>query len=111
MESASVTYAMTLLGKKYEIKCPEQELDHLKASADKLNAVLQETKAKYPALTEFQLMMMSALSISHELITCQRREAEDKAQIGEIVRLLEQTKPLLLTGKTNPVMGGSTVDG
>lgn len=84
---------VTLLSKTYEINCPESEAELLQESAVKLNELLQENKQKFPHLTAFQLMLLGALTSSHELLKCERLIKEERKRVAEAVGLLDKKRP------------------
>jgi cell division protein ZapA len=84
--------SLNLLGKCYEIKCPESEVANLQLAGDKLNELLSEQQQKFPHLTQMQLMLMSAVTLSHELLVCQQRDANKSEKVEHAVRLLEKAQ-------------------
>lgn len=84
--------AVTLLSKTYEIKCPDSETELLQEASQKLNALLNQSKQQFPHLTEFQLMLLSALTCSHELLTHEKRVEIEREQVAQFVGLLERNR-------------------
>ena len=78
-----------LLNKSYELKCPENETDSLQRAALKLNAHLLEKKNKFKHLDDYQILMLAALHISHELITCQAQQEQRRQQLTQFISTLE----------------------
>lgn len=86
--TAAKTHRIKLLNKIYEIKCPENEDVNLEQAADKLNEHLQKTK-KFKQLDDFQSLLLAALNISHELITCQKQQEQQRIQVNKFISSLE----------------------
>ncbi len=78
-----------LLNKSYEIKCPEHETDSLAQAALKLNAQVLETKQKYRQLEDYDALLLAALHISHEVITCQSQQEQQRQQLALFISSLE----------------------
>ena len=78
-----------LLNKSYELKCPENETENLQRAALKLNAHLLEKKNKFKQLDDYQILMLAALHISHELITCQEQQEQRRQQLTQFISTLE----------------------
>ncbi len=78
-----------LLNKSYELKCPDNEIENLQRAALKLNAQLLEKRSKFKNLDEFQILMLAALHISHELIVCQGQQEQQRQQLTQFISTLE----------------------
>ena len=87
--TTSKSCSIKLLKKTYEIKCPEHETDNLQQAAEKLNEQLLQSKKKFKQLDEFQSLLLAALNISHELITCQRQQEQQRLQVTNFISSLE----------------------
>lgn len=87
----STACVVTFLGKNYTISCPTHEKEHLQQAALTLNKALDVQKQKFPHLSEFHLMLLCAVNVTHELLLAQAQAAQDKAQIAHVVRLLKET--------------------
>ncbi len=77
------------MNKIYEIKCPDSEMENLQQAAEKLNQQLLQTKKKFKQLDEFQTLLLAALNVSHELITCQRQHEQQRLQVTQFISSLE----------------------
>jgi cell division protein ZapA len=77
-----------LLNKSYKIKCPVEERANLKRCAEKLNEQLLKNKAEFDHLTDYQLLLLSALNISHELIHCQAQQTLQREQLNHFISAL-----------------------
>jgi cell division protein ZapA len=81
-----------LQNKSYKIKCPDEEMDNLHLAAQKLNGILLEKKNKFKRLDEYQTLIMAALDLSHELITCQREQTQQRQEFTEFFKSLESQR-------------------
>lgn len=77
------------MNKYYEVKCPDTEVENLQQAADKLNEHLLNNKKKFKQLDEFQTLLLAALNVSHELITCQRQQEQQRLQVTQFISSLE----------------------
>ncbi|QMT61821.1 cell division protein ZapA [Legionella sp. PC997] len=91
-----------LLNKTYEIKCPEGEEPNLLLAVQKLNNQIGINKKKAKQLDEFQILLLAALDISHELILCKNKQAHQQHQVTQFINSLEN--------KINKMVGGEMVE-
>lgn len=77
------------MNKSYEIKCPDNEADNLQLAANKLNEQLANNKNKFKQLDEFQILLLAALNISHELVTSLQLQEEKQEKMNSFIRSLE----------------------
>jgi len=61
--------SITLLDKTLTVACPPGQAAALLESADLLNKQMQKVQAKKPTLSLLNIALLSALNISHELLT------------------------------------------
>ncbi|WP_028388764.1 cell division protein ZapA [Legionella fairfieldensis] len=87
--TTSKSCSIKLLNKTYEIKCPDNETGNLQQAAEKLNEQLLQSKKKFKQLDEFQTLLLAALNISHELITCQKQQEQQRQQVTKFISSLE----------------------
>ncbi len=59
---------INIMSKEYRVACPGNEVDSLKASAQLLNAKLDEIKAQGSVIGTERIAIMAALNMSHELL-------------------------------------------
>jgi len=98
MTTSSTPCTVKLLNKTYTIKCPENEMDNLQLAATKLEAQLQVNREKYKQLDEVQNLVLAALYVSHELVTCEKKQAAQRQQVTQFISSLEN--------KINQVVNG-----
>lgn len=89
MTTSSKTCSVKLLNKSYDIKCPEHEIDNLQRAAEKLNEELLKNKKKFKQLDDFQQLVLAALHLSHELISCYQQQEHQRSQVTQFMNSLE----------------------
>lgn len=87
--SKTKTCTIRISNKSYEIKCPESEIDSLEQAAQKVNHVLTEKKHQFYKLDDYQLLLLTTLHISHELITSQNEQDQQHQQLTQLINSLE----------------------
>jgi cell division protein ZapA len=92
------TCQVKLFNKVYQVKCPESEEANLVLAAAKLNERINGNKKKFKQLDNFQMLLLAALDVSHELVLCQNEHEQHKAQVNQFISSLE--------GKINKTMSG-----
>ncbi|WP_419419752.1 cell division protein ZapA [Legionella sp. D16C41] len=97
--TTSKTCKIKLLNKSYDIKCPEHEVANLEQAAAKLNEHLLQNKKKFKQLDDFQNLVLASLHVSHELISCQKQQEQQRHQVTQFINSLEN--------KINQVVNGS----
>ncbi len=95
-----VFYTIQLLNKSYKIKCADEKAPTLLLAAQKLNEHLLQKKAEFKALDNHQALILAALHISHELVTCQHQQQEQRQQLAKFIDDLE-TKISQVADSTN----------
>ncbi|KTD07770.1 cell division protein ZapA [Legionella jamestowniensis] len=85
----SKSCSIKLMNKSYEIKCPDAEVENLQQAAEKLNEHLLHNKKKFKQLDEFHTLLLAALNVSHELISCQRQQEQQRVQVTRFISSLE----------------------
>lgn len=99
--TSSKSCSIKLMNKSYEIKCPDSEVDNLQQAASKLNEYLMQNKKKFKQLDDFQTLLLAALNVSHELITCQRQQEQQKQQVTQFINSLENKIHQVVYGSIN----------
>lgn len=82
-------YTLQLLNKSYKIKCAEAEEATLQLAAQKLNEQLIQKKSEFKNLDNHHALILAALHISHELVTCQSQQKEQRQQLAKFIDALE----------------------
>ena len=96
------TCSIRLLNKVHEIKCPDHEVDNLQQAAIKLNDQLLANKKKFKHLDEFQTLLLAALNITHELMSCQKQQEDQRQQVTQFINSLENKINQVVNGNGNP---------
>jgi cell division protein ZapA len=78
-----------LMNKAYKIKCPVEEMENLELAAKKLNSTISQKKSQFKTLEPMQILLLSALHISHELINQEQKQIQQKEQLAEFIQALE----------------------
>lgn len=78
-----------LLNKSFTIKCPPVETENLALAAEKLNQHLLEKKTQFKHLDEYNVLLLAALQVSHELIVDRSEHFEQNQQLAQLISLLE----------------------
>lgn len=98
--TTSKTCSVRLFNKNYEIKCPDNETGNLQQAAFKIQEQLLLNKRKFTQIDDFQNLLLAALHISHELITCQKLQEQQRHQVTQFISSLEN--------KINQVVNGNS---
>ena len=85
----AIPSTIKLLNKNYTIKCPESEVDHLQQAAEKLNQHLLLKRTQFHTIDDYNLLLLAALQVSHELIIDRLHHAEQNQQLSQLISLLE----------------------
>lgn len=73
MNGPSVETAIEILGKLYQIKCPENEVEALKHAAGWLNEKMRAFRSASGVVQPELVALMTALNISRELLELQKQ--------------------------------------
>lgn len=82
------TCKIQLLHNTYEIKCPRDETNNLTQAARTLNDHLLAHKKKFKNLNEYQVLLLSALQVSHELVQCLQQLEQQHTHVSELIDAL-----------------------
>lgn len=72
MKNSIATTAIEIMGKSYQIKCPEVEISALKQSAKYLEEQMRLTREVGNVLCADKIAVITALNIVHQFITLER---------------------------------------
>lgn len=89
MMTTSNFCTIQLMNKAYKIKCPVEEMANLELAAKKLNATISQKKSQFKTLEPMQILLLSALHISHELINQEQKQIQKREQLAEFIQNLE----------------------
>lgn len=87
---------VNILGKEYQIACPEEEKDALIASARLVHDNMEKIRSSGKVVGVDRIAVMAALNIAHELIQFQHDEGHDLEKIdSKILQLKERVSAFL----------------
>lgn len=97
------TCKIKVLSKTYEIKCPEDEATNLTKAGKKLQKQIQSNKTKFKTMDNFELLLLSALDIAHELVISKNEQEQHKNQVSQFISSLENKINHMVSGAIDKV--------
>ena len=94
MSTETSTLEVFILDKSYRINCPENEQESLRSSAQYLDRKMREIRGSGKVIGLERIAVITALNISHELLSISRRmdnESDSKAELGRLISKIERT--------------------
>ncbi|PCK09548.1 MAG: cell division protein ZapA [Alteromonadaceae bacterium] len=89
----AATVNINILGKDYQIACPQDERARLDRAATELDARMRAVRANGNIIGLERIAVMAALNLCHELQTGQENDCEGKAQ-ASLERIAEKLELL-----------------
>jgi cell division protein ZapA len=87
---------VNILGKEYQIACPEEEKEALIASARMVHENMEKIRQSGKVVGVDRIAVMAALNIAHELIHIQHDESHDLEKVNnKILQLKERVSAFL----------------
>ncbi|MDO8827390.1 cell division protein ZapA [Methylophaga sp.] len=86
----NVPVHVTILGKEYQVACPEDQQDALIASARMVHQNMEKIRNSGKVVGVDRIAVMAALNIAHELLTLQQDETQDIKKVNEKISLLKE---------------------
>lgn len=86
----TVPVHVTILGKEYQVACPEDQQDALIASARMVHQNMEKIRNSGKVVGVDRIAVMAALNIAHELLTLQQDESQDIKKVNEKISLLKE---------------------
>ncbi|AFI85689.1 cell division protein ZapA [Methylophaga nitratireducenticrescens] len=86
----TVPVHVTILGKDYQVACPEDQQDALIASARMVHQNMEKIRNTGKVVGVDRIAVMAALNIAHELLTLQQDESQDIKKVNEKISLLKE---------------------
>ena len=87
---------VTILGKEYQIACPEEEREGLIASAQMVHKNMEKIRQTGKVVGIDRIAVMAALNIAHELVQLQQDDGQDQDKINnKILQLKERVSAFL----------------
>lgn len=81
---------VSILGKDYQVACPEDEKDALIASARMVHSNMEKIRASGKVVGLDRIAVMAALNIAHELLVLQQDESHDIHKVNEKIHQLTE---------------------
>lgn len=87
---------VTILGKEYQVACPEDEKDALNASARMVHQNMEKIRNSGKVVGVDRIAVMAALNLAHDLIVLQHDENHDLEKVNnKILQLKERVSAFL----------------
>lgn len=80
---------VNILGKEYQISCPEEEKDSLIASARMLHSNMEEIRSSGKVVGLDRIAVMAALNLAHDLISLQNDGGNDMDEMNKKIFLMK----------------------
>jgi cell division protein ZapA len=74
---------VNILGKDYQIACPEEEKNSLVASAQMLHNNMEQIRSTGKVVGLDRIAVMAALNLAHDLISLQNDEGNDSEELNK----------------------------
>jgi len=74
---------VSILGKDYQIACPEEEKNSLVASAQMLHNNMEQIRSTGKVVGLDRIAVMAALNLAHDLISLQNDEGNDSDEVNK----------------------------
>ncbi len=82
--------SVKILGKEYQIACPEEEKAALISSAQLLHNNMEQIQSSGKIIGLDRIAVMAALNLAHELINLQDHEGHDLDDINKSILLMKE---------------------
>ena len=89
IESESVGTSVEIMGKIYEIKCPQTEILSLQSAARYLEEQMQAIRRSGNALSVDRIAIVTALNIVHQLLTSEEQKNYHLQSINQRLHALQ----------------------
>ena len=86
----TVPVHVTILGKDYQVACPEDQQDALIASARMVHQNMEKIRNTGKVVGVDRIAVMAALNIAHELLSLQQDESQDIKKVNEKISQLKE---------------------
>ncbi|MBJ7550823.1 MAG: cell division protein ZapA [Marinomonas sp.] len=83
------TVAVDILGKSFNINCPKGHEAELKEAAEYLNNQMRELRASGKAVGLEKIAIITALNITHDLLSSRRYARSNEQQLRELTSQLD----------------------
>lgn len=86
----SVPVLVNILGKDYQVACPEEEREALISSARMVHQNMEKIRATGKVVGLDRVAVMAALNLAHELLRLQQDEGHDNEKFNDKILQLSQ---------------------
>lgn len=86
----SVPVLVSILGKDYQVACPEEEREALITSAQMVHQNMEKIRATGKVVGLDRVAVMAALNLAHELLRLQQDEGHDNEKFNDKILQLSQ---------------------
>ncbi len=87
---ANQTVTVTILGKEYQVACPEEEVESLTQSAKFLDKQMGDIRQSGKVVGLDRIAVMADLNIAHEMLSGQHSHQASQSQISQRIDQLNQ---------------------
>jgi len=95
------TLVIRIMGKAFNISCPDEEREEILQAAEFLNKKIQEVKDDGKVVDSDRVVIAAALGIAHELLTLHRSNGFDIEDIKRRINTMRERINAVLTNKQN----------
>lgn len=78
-----MTVDINILGKIYQVKCPEAEVESLKKAAEMLENKMQHTRDKGVMLSNDRIAVITSLNLTHQVMLLEQKTSHFTQTIHE----------------------------
>lgn len=82
--------SVSILGKEYQISCPEEEKEALISSAQLLHSNMEQIQSSGKIIGLDRIAVMAALNLAHDLINLRDHEGNDLDDINKSILLMKE---------------------
>jgi cell division protein ZapA len=86
----SVPVTVNILGKEYQVACPEEEKEALLTSAKMVHQNMEKIRSTGKVVGMDRIAVMAALNIAHDLLVLQQDESQDIDKVNQKISLLNE---------------------
>lgn len=86
----SVPVTVNILGKEYQVACPEEEKEALLTSAKMVHQNMEKIRSTGKVVGMDRIAVMAALNIAHDLLVLQQDESQDIEKVNRKISLLNE---------------------
>lgn len=83
--------SIEILGKSYQISCPEQEVETLQKAASMLSEKMQKTRSDGSVLSHDKIAVITSLNLAHQILLLEQQAQQYTQSIHQRLQEL-QTK-------------------